>query len=35
MFSVSILVDLFTLVVDKVLIVIKANIDDFFIFFIL
>ena len=35
MFSVSILVDLYTLVVDKVLIVIKANIDDFFIFFIL
>ena len=35
MFSVSILVDLYTLVVDKVLIVINGNIDDFFIFFIL
>ena len=35
MFSVSILVDLYTLVVDEVLIVINANIDDFFIFFIL
>ena len=35
MFSVSILVDLDTLVINKVLIVINANIDDFFIVFIL
>ena len=35
MFSVSILVDLYILVEDKVLIVINANIDDFVIFFIL
>ena len=35
MFSASILVDLDTLVINKVLIVINANIDDFFIFFIL
>ena len=35
MFSGSILVDLDTLVVNKVLIVINANIDDFFIFLIL
>ena len=35
MFSASILVDLDTLVINKVHIVINANIDDFFIFFIL